>query len=105
MKTELNVFLFSLLLIFVVSDLDQSDTSWSKHFHKLIENVKNLPTKKMAVAAAEDEYVLESVKIAKEEGLAESILVGDEKKIRELAKGLNMDLSGYEIIKEKLICI
>ena len=100
MKTELNIFLFSLLLIFVVSDLDQSDTSWSKHFHKLIENVKNLPTKKMAVAAAEDEYVLESVKIAKEEGLAESILVGDEKKIRELAKGLNMDLSGYEIINE-----
>ena len=100
MKTELNVFLFSLLLIFVISDLDQSDTSWSKHFHKLIENVKNLPTKKMAVAAAEDEYVLESVKIAKEEGLAESILVGDEKKIRELAKGLNMDLSGYEIINE-----
>ena len=100
MKTELNFFLFSLLLIFVVSDLDQSDTSWSKHFHKLIENVKNLPTKKMAVAAAEDEYVLESVKIAKEEGLAESILVGDEKKIRELAKGLNMDLSGYEIINE-----
>ena len=100
MKTELNVLLFSLLLIFVVSDLDQSDTSWSKHFHKLIENVKNLPTKKMAVAAAEDEYVLESVKIAKEEGLAESILVGDEKKIRELAKGLNMDLSGYEIINE-----
>ena len=100
MKTELNVFLFSILLIFVVSDLDQSDTSWSKHFHKLIENVKNLPTKKMAVAAAEDEYVLESVKIAKEEGLAESILVGDEKKIRELAKGLNMDLSGYEIINE-----
>ena len=100
MKTELNVFLFSFLLIFVVSDLDQSDTSWSKHFHKLIENVKNLPTKKMAVAAAEDEYVLESVKIAKEEGLAESILVGDEKKIRELAKGLNMDLSGYEIINE-----
>ena len=100
MKTELNIFLFSLLLIFVVSDLDQSDTSWSKHFHKLIENVKTLPTKKMAVAAAEDEYVLESVKIAKEEGLAESILVGDEKKIRELAKGLNMDLSGYEIINE-----
>ena len=100
MKTELNIFLFSLLLIFVVSDLDQSDTSWSKHFHKLIENVKTLPTKKMAVAAAEDEYVLESVKIDKEEGLAESILVGDEKKIRELAKGLNMDLSGYEIINE-----
>ena len=77
MRTILNVFIFSLLIIFITSDLDQSDTSWSKHFHKLIQDVKNLPTKKMAVAAAEDEYVLESVKIAKEQGLAESILVGD----------------------------
>ena len=39
----------------------------------------------MAVAAAEDEYVLEAVKVAKEQGLADSILVGDEKKIRKLA--------------------
>ena len=100
MRTILNVFIFSLLIIFITSDLDQSDTSWSKHFHKLIENVKHLPTKKMAVAAAEDEYVLEAVKIAKEQGLAESILVGDEKKIRQIAQELNMDLSGYEIINE-----
>ena len=100
MRKELNVYLLSLLLFFVACDLDQSDTSWSKHFHKLIENVKQLPTKKMAVAAAEDEYVLEAVKVAKEQGLAESILVGDEKKIRQLAQTLNMDLSGYEIINE-----
>ena len=100
MRFELNVFLLSLLLIFVTSDLDQSDTTWSKHFHKLIENVKHLPTKKMAVAAAEDEYVLEAVKVAKEQGLAESILVGDEKKIRQLAQTLDMDLTGYEIINE-----
>ena len=100
MRIELNVFIISFLIILVSSDLDQSDTSWSKHFHKLIENVKQLPTKKMAIAAAEDEYVLESVKIAKEQGLAESILVGDEKKIRQIAKHLNMDLSGYEIINE-----
>ena len=100
MRKELNFYLLSLLLIFVACDLDQSDTSWSKHFHKLIENVKQLPTKKMAVAAAEDEYVLEAVKVAKEQGLAESILVGDEKKIRQLAQTLNMDLSGYEIINE-----
>ena len=100
MRIELNVFIISFLIILVSSDLDQSDTSWSKHFHKLIENVKQLPTKKMAIAAAEDEYVLESVKIAKEQGLAESILVGDEKKIRQIAKDINMDLSGYEIINE-----
>ena len=100
MRMSINVCLLSLLIIFVTSDLDQSDTTWSKHFHKIIENVKQLPTKKMAVAAAEDEYVLEAVKVAKEQGLADSILVGDEKKIRQLAKTLNMDLTGYEIINE-----
>ena len=100
MRMSINVCLLSLLIIFVTSDLDQSDTTWSKHFNKIIENVKQLPTKKMAVAAAEDEYVLEAVKVAKEQGLADSILVGDEKKIRQLAKTLNMDLTGYEIINE-----
>ena len=100
MRMSINVCLLSLLIIFVTSDLDQSDTTWSKHFNKIIENVKQLPTKKMAVAAAEDEYVLEAVKVAKEQGLADSILVGDEKKIRQLAKNLNMDLTGYEIINE-----
>ena len=100
MRMSINVCLLSLLIIFVTSDHDQSDTTWSKHFNKIIENVKQLPTKKMAVAAAEDEYVLEAVKVAKEQGLADSILVGDEKKIRQLAKTLNMDLTGYEIINE-----
>ena len=100
MRMSINVCLLSLLIILVTSDLDQSDTTWSKHFNKIIENVKQLPTKKMAVAAAEDEYVLEAVKVAKEQGLADSILVGDEKKIRQLAKTLNMDLTGYEIINE-----
>ena len=100
MRLEINVFLVLTILFLSSCDLDQSDTSWSKHFHKLIEGVKNLPMKKIAVAAAEDDFVLEALKIAKEEGLAESILVGDEKKIREIAKTINMDLSKFEIINE-----
>ena len=100
MKFELNVLILLAISLIVSCDLDQSDTSWSKHFHKLIAGVKTLPMKKIAVAAAEDEYVLESIKVAKEQGLADSILVGDEKKIREIAKTLNMDLSPYEIINQ-----
>ena len=96
----INVLILLSISFLVSCDLDQSDTSWSKHFHKLIAGVKNLPMKKISVAAAEDEYVLESIKIAKEQGLADSILVGDEKKIREMAKTLNMDLSQFEIINE-----
>ena len=71
MKIELNVFLILTVLSLVVCDLDQSDTSWSKHFHKLIAGVKNLPMKKIAVAAAEDDNVLEALKIAKEEGYSD----------------------------------
>ena len=100
MKFEINVFFLLTFFLIVSCDLDQSDTSWSKHFHKLISGVKNLPMKKISVAAAEDDAVLEAIKIAKEEGLADSILVGDEKKIRELAKTINMDLSQFEIINE-----
>jgi phosphate butyryltransferase len=56
--------------------------------------------KKIAVAAAEDDNVLEAVKIAKDQGIADSVLVGDEKKIKEIAKQINMDLSKFEVINE-----
>ena len=100
MKFEINILLILTLILLISCDLDQSDTSWSKHFHKLISGVKKLPMKKIAVAAAEDDFVLEALKIAKEEGLAESILVGDEKKIKEIAKTINMDLSQFKVIDQ-----
>ena len=96
----INVFRILAISLLVSCDLDQSDTSWSKYFIKLTEGVKNLPMKKIAVAAAEDDNVLEAVKIAKDQGIADSILVGDEKKIREIAKQINMDLSKFEVINE-----
>jgi len=97
---EINIFIILTISLLISCDLDQSDISWSKHFIKLTEGVKNLPMKKIAVAAAEDDNVLEAVKIAKDEGIADSILVGDEKKIIELAKQINMDLSKFQIINE-----
>jgi phosphate butyryltransferase len=100
MKFEINILLILTLVLLISCDLDQSDTSWSKHFHKLISGVKKLPMKKIAVAAAEDDFVLEALKIAKDEGLAESILVGDEKKIKEIAKTINMDLSQFKVIDQ-----
>ena len=54
--------------------------------------------KKISVACAQDDAVLEAVKAAKERGLADAILVGDEAKIRTIARVLKMNLSGYEII-------
>lgn len=69
-------------------------------FNDIIEKVNACSVKKVAVAAAQDEAVLEAVREAKKRGIADAILVGDEAKIREIAAGMNMDLSEYEIIDE-----
>ena len=70
-------------------------------FDDIINKVTNLPTKTLAVACAEDAPVLEAVKAAKEKNIANAILVGDEDKIRAIAKEINMDLSSFEIIDKK----
>lgn len=72
----------------------------SKSFDDLISKATACGGKKLAVAAAQDEPVLEAVKIAKERGIADAILVGDEAKIREIAASINMDLSSFEIVNE-----
>ena len=70
------------------------------NFEGLISKVKECSKKKVSVAVAQDDAVLEAVQAAKEQGIADAILVGDEAKIREIAAELNMDLSDYEIIDE-----
>ena len=73
----------------------------SKTFEDLISQVASCETKKLSVAVAQDDAVLEAVRAAKEQGIADSILVGDADKIAAVAKEINMDLSGYEIIDVK----
>ena len=72
----------------------------SKNFDELLSKVSTCGKKVVSVAAAQDKAVLEAVKAAKERGIADAILVGDEAKIREIAAQLDMDLSEYEIINE-----
>ena len=73
----------------------------SKNFDELLSKVKELKPKKVAVAVAQDEPVLEAIKSAKEQGIAEAILVGDKDEIKKIADKIEMDLSGYEIMDEK----
>lgn len=70
----------------------------SKTFADLIAKVNECGMKKVAVAVAQDSAVLEAVKVAKERGIADAILVGDENKINEIAASLHIDLDGFEII-------
>lgn len=73
----------------------------SRNFNDLLVKLKGCNKKKVAVAVAQDEPVLEAVKAAKEKDIAEAILVGDEDQIREIANKIDMDLSQFEIINEK----
>ena len=72
----------------------------SKNFDELLSKVSTCGKKVVSVAAAQDKAVLEAVKAAKERGIADAILVGDEARICEIAAELGMDLSEYEIINE-----
>ncbi|MCI8957270.1 MAG: phosphate butyryltransferase [Eubacterium sp.] len=70
----------------------------SKSFDDLLAQVAECPKKTVAVACAQDDAVLEAVKAAKDRGIADAILVGDESKIRTIASVIKMDLSTYKII-------
>lgn len=72
----------------------------SKGFDDLLKKVSTCSKKKVAVAVAQDAPVLEAVLAAKEQGIADAILVGDEAKIKEVAASINMSLDGFEIVNE-----
>ena len=73
----------------------------SKNFDDILAKLKTATTKKMSVAVAQDTHVLEAVKVAKERGIVDSILVGDKELIEEKAKEVGMNLDDYEIIDVK----
>ena len=70
-------------------------------FDEIIAKVKSKSLRKLSVAVAQDEPVLQAVKEAKENGIADAILVGDKDEIEKVADTINMDLSGFEIVDIK----
>ncbi|MDZ7542928.1 phosphate butyryltransferase, partial [Clostridium perfringens] len=72
----------------------------SKNFDDLLQKINGCPKKRVAVAVAQDEPVLEAVKAAKERGIADAILVGDSNKVKEIAEKIVMDLSQFEVVHE-----
>jgi len=97
-----SLILISLLAIILCNSGKEFDENapWSTHFTKIFAEVKKIPMKKISVAAAEDSSVLEAVNIARERGIADAILVGNEEKIRKIAKDLNIDIDKFKIINE-----
>lgn len=70
----------------------------SRSFGELLEKVSSCDMKKVAVAVAQDENVLEAVKAAKERGIADAVLVGDAAEIKRIAAEIGMNIDDYEII-------
>ena len=73
----------------------------AKTYDDLLAKVAACPVKKVAVACAQDDAVLEAVKAAKERNIADAILVGDEQIIKTIADVLKMDVKDFEIIDVK----
>lgn len=65
---------------------------------ELIEKAKNKPIRRLAIAAAEDETVLKSLKAAIEEGIVTPILIGDKNKIEKIAQSIDFNLSNIQIV-------
>jgi phosphate butyryltransferase len=71
-----------------------------KKLDDLIKIAKQKGKKKLVVAAAEDQHVLEAVRDAVNLGIIEPVLVGDQVKIKEIAKKIDFDISKTEIHNE-----
>lgn len=72
-----------------------------RNLNHFIQKAKNTKTKKLVVAAAEDEPVLSAISEATKENIIEPILVGNVKKIESLASFIGFSLKDFEIINEE----
>lgn len=71
-----------------------------KNFHEILERVKGIPAKRIAVAVAQDASVLEAVNEARKLKIADALLVGDKTKILEIAEKSKIDVTKFEVIHE-----
>lgn len=69
-------------------------------FVSVIQKAKEKGGGHIVVAGAEGKAVLEAVKLARESGIMEPILIGDQNKIKEIAKEAALPLDGIRIYHE-----
>ena len=72
-----------------------------RNLSEVMEVARQRGPKTVSVACAQDADVLMAVTKAKEAGIAEAILVGDQEKIDAIASEQGLDLSSFEIIDIK----
>ena len=69
-----------------------------KSYKEVLTGAKKMGGKRIAVAGAASEPVLDALKMAVEYSIAEPVLIGDKKKIQVLAQHTEFSVKDYEII-------
>jgi len=69
-----------------------------KKLVELLDKAKTVGKKTVAVAAADDDVVLNAVEMARKEGIIDAILFGNIEKITKAAREINVDLSHYQVV-------
>ena len=68
-------------------------------FDKLLNDLKkDAKIKKLAIAGADNPETIETSRKAKDMKIGDSILIGNEKRIREIANEINIDISDFEVV-------
>lgn len=71
-----------------------------KHLSDLKELLVDKPTRRMVLAAAQDQNSLVSALMAARDGFIEPILVGDKEAVQRIAADNNLDITGIRMIHE-----
>lgn len=71
-----------------------------KTLNELHELARGHTRRRLVLAAAQDEQALDALMKARDEGIVEAILVGDEEKIQEVAGRKSLDLKDVQLLHE-----
>lgn len=71
-----------------------------ENFNDVFSLVKQREKRKVAIAAANDDQVLDAIIDAIGEGIADAVLVGPKYDILNIAEDMHIDISGIEVINE-----
>jgi phosphate butyryltransferase len=72
-----------------------------KTFDQLLGRVKKRKRKTLAICCAEGKEIIQAAKMAEDEGILNSVLIGNKEKIEKICKEIGVDLNKTEIVDEK----
>ena len=91
----MKVFTFYLIFLQILLILCDEQITFDKLLDDLKKDVK---MKKLAIAGADNPETIDTSRKAKDMKIGDSILIGNEKRIREIANEINIDIADFEVV-------